>query len=172
MGFFPKEIMVYAAEVIVPKNRFLIPRAEVGTHLEYEKPIRSGGVLRFHLERNLRSLGADRYTVPRLYASVEQDFRALAALLTSDLSFQSVTRLEGITNFEEKTGKRFGFDSRVIIDSPILCIPFDNRIDKPELTRNEIFSAPPIRRFWIERERFLELYDGSKRPMFQSYERS
>lgn len=164
--------MVYSWEVLVPRNRFLLPRVEVGTHLECEKHIRSGGVLRFHLERNLRLLGSDRYAVGRLYASVERDFRELAVLLTENRFFQPVRRLEGITNFEEKTGERFGFDSRVIVDSLIFCVPFDNRIDKPELTRNGIFSAPPIRQFWIERERFLELYNRSKQPMFQQYEHS
>lgn len=131
-------------------------RALVGTHLEYEKRIQNER-LRFHLEKNLSTINPDREYVMKLTENVWNDFSDLATLLQTDPSLKRVRVLEGITNFQEKTGRRYGFTSKVIITNALLCMLFDNRIDKPPLA-HDLFSAPPIRLFEINREEFLRIH--------------
>lgn len=152
-----KEIWIYQSDVSKSKES-RIPRLNVGFHLSYENKIRkkdNENILRFHLENRLFEIPVDRNYVRILTDNIRKDFQNLAVLLVTDSALEEVSIIEGITNFQKKTGKRYGFHSEEIINNDWLRILFDNRIEKPGLVRN-LFSAPPIRRFWISREEFLE----------------
>ena len=158
MKEFLKEVCIYAKEILPSKIRFVEPRVEVGNHLEYEKKVRERKgekILKFHLERNLHLFDADRYYIKKMMDSVRKDFQLLAELLVTNPLLKNVSVLAGITNFQDRTGKRYGFESKEIISNSILRILFDNRLNKPAVAYST-FSAPPIRHFQMTRERFLE----------------
>lgn len=158
MNEFLKEVCIYAKEILPSKIRLIEPRVEVGNHLEYEKKIRKKKgerILMFHLERNLHMFDADRYYIKKMMDGVRKDFQLLAELLVTNPLLENVSVLAGITNFQDRTGKRYGFESKEIISNSFLRILFDNRLNKPAVAYST-FSAPLIRRFQITRERFLE----------------
>jgi hypothetical protein len=158
----------YLSEILIHKEILtLFPRVNVGEHLAYEKPKKKEKRLRFHLERNLNNYGMSKHAILKLYAQVEQDFIKLYQELEENPELSGIEELVGYTNFMAQTGKKFGFESKEIIDDPILCRLFDLRIEKPSLSGME--TAESIKEFSITKEDFAVRFGPEATPRYAKY---
>ena len=163
-----KQCSHYFTEILLHKEaKVLFPRVDVGEHLSYEKPKKKAKRLKFHLERNLNKYGVDRFAILRLFGQVEQDFIKLYQELETKPELAEIEELVGYTNFMAQTGKKFGFNSETIIDDPLLCLLFNQRIEKPSLSGME--TAETIKEFSISREDFAARFGPEAIPRFAKY---